>query len=144
MKKIILLVFVLCAIVLVYKDVFMQRDSREVVIANESFELLVSDTDVLRHQGLSGVASLESHEGMLFIFDTPRPYGFWMKEMKIAIDIIWLDEEGVVVDYRDRVEPDTYPEVFRPQTNALYVIELVAGTRERVGLLVGDQINLAG
>ena len=42
--------------------------------------------------------SLQQDAGMLFVFDTPGSYGFWMKNTLIPLDIVWMDENLVVVD----------------------------------------------
>ena len=92
----------------------------------------VSDTDILREQGLSGRTSLPDGTGMWFEFDTDGSYGFWMKDMDFSIDIVWVNASYTVVTVAANVSPDTYfkqspPEVFYPTTPARYVLELPAG-----------------
>jgi len=41
---------------------------------------------------------LAQNAGMLFVFDTPGSYGFWMKNTLIPLDIVRLDENLLVVD----------------------------------------------
>ena len=57
----------------------------------------IADTGKKREQGLSGKNNIGGDYGMLFIFEKPGFYAFWMKDMNFAIDIIWLDENYTVV-----------------------------------------------
>ena len=68
---------------------------------------------------------------MLFIFDSPAQYGFWMKDMDFAIDIVWIDEKFHVVDVDKEVLPETFPQVFYPDQAVVYVLELPAGTVDK-------------
>ena len=45
-------------------------------------------------KGLSGRDNLADDEGMFFVFEKSDIYPFWMKDMKFAIDIIWIMEDG--------------------------------------------------
>jgi uncharacterized membrane protein (UPF0127 family) len=49
------------------------------------------------YRGLGGYESLPDDRGMLFVFQQPGEYGFWMKDMVMAIDIIWISVENQVV-----------------------------------------------
>ncbi len=64
-----------------------------VTIAGKTFDALVSDTDALREQGLSGRSELKAGQAMIFIFDKPDNLGFWMKDMRFSIDMLWLDSQ---------------------------------------------------
>ncbi len=86
----------------------------------------LADSAGARARGLSGRQSLPPESGMLFIFDEPDRYGFWMKDMHFPIDIIWIDEAGRVVDITERLQPSTYPNSFSPSSPARYVLEVNA------------------
>src|SRR5438094_9545272 len=51
----------------------------------------VARTDAEREKGLGGHAPLGQYDGMLFIFDQPAPYAFWMKGMTFPLDMLWID-----------------------------------------------------
>ena len=87
----------------------------------------VSDTEESRELGLSSRKNLSENTGMLFVFDTPAQYGFWMKEMLFPIDIVGLDEEKNVVWLEKNMEPGSYPQTFAPKTPVKYVLELPSG-----------------
>ncbi len=100
-----------------------------------------ADTDEKRILGLSGRTSLAPDTGLLFIFDRSNYWGFWMKDMKFPIDILWLDKDFKVVTRMDRVAPETYPEVFLPRAAALYVLEINAGASQEYNIHEGDIIK---
>lgn len=97
---------------------------------------------------------------MLFIFPRAERYGFWMKDMAFPLDIIWLNDgepqtdadltqtygEGrkrlVVVDIREDVAPETFPEVFYPREKARYVLEARSGFAKIRGGEIGDVITV--
>ncbi len=119
-----------------------QADTAKIRIKNQEFLVEIADTDEERIKGLSGRESLPEGRGMLFVFDQPGMYGFWMKDMLFSIDIIWLSEEGRVVHIVKNASPESFPEVFYPAAEAKYVLELPAGTAERLGLQIGDEVFL--
>lgn len=114
------------------------RERETVVLNGEAFDVEVVRTDADRRAGLSGHAPLEAHEGMLFVFDKADLYGFWMKDMTFPIDILWLDENKQVVHIVSNAAPDSYPAVFTPKRPSRYVLEVSAGTVERLGVNIGD------
>lgn len=87
----------------------------------------VADTVESRKRGLGGRTSLPRGTGMLFLFDTSDTYGMWMKDMHFPIDIIWLDASLRVVDLHEQADPASYPTVFKPMTDARYVLEVPSG-----------------
>jgi len=105
-----------------------------------SFEIV--STPEARERGLSGRASIPSNYGMLFVFDAPGRYGFWMHEMLVPIDIIWLDERGSVVGIESNLSPDTYPQTFAPPVPVRYALETRAGESALLGLEIGEIIPL--
>ena len=78
---------------------------------------------------------------MLFVFDKPGQYPFWMKDMNFAIDIIWIGEDLRVVYIKKDARPELYPETYTPTENAKYVLEVPAGFSEKNNLKVGDSAS---
>jgi len=109
-------------------------DKTEIKIGDVIVNAEIARSRDQRMQGLSGRTSLEENTGMLFIFEEDAMHGIWMKQMFIPIDIIWIDKDLLVVHTEENVSPDTYPEVFRPEIEARYVLEVPAGFVERVGV----------
>lgn len=95
-------------------------------------------------QGLSGRETLPPNEGMLFDFQSEDEYCMWMKDMNFSLDMIWLDQNGRVVDIKTSIHPNTYPDqVFcNEAAPARYVIEVSAGTVDLANITRGQQIQL--
>ncbi|MFZ2303900.1 MAG: DUF192 domain-containing protein [Minisyncoccia bacterium] len=113
----------------------------EVVIAGERLNVVVADTPALQEKGLSGRTSLKPNDGMLFIFPEPGFYGFWMKGMKIPIDIIWLNSERRIVDVWENATPDSYPRAYVSRAEAKYVLEVPSGFSSKYSLKEGDVLE---
>lgn len=116
--------------------------SKEITIGGEIIKVAIANTPILRSRGLSGVPSLGKYEGMLFVFDHPDIYGFWMKDMKFSLDIIWLDETGRIIYVAESATPASYPDVFTPREKALYVLEVNSGFSKENNLKAGDMASI--
>jgi uncharacterized protein len=101
----------------------------------------VADSNQEREQGLSGKGCMPAGKAMRFDFDTPGEYGIWMKNMKFAIDIVWLAEDKTVVHVENNVGPETYPKIFTPLSPAKYVLETKSGQADKLGLKLGDKLS---
>ena len=107
-----------------------------------SFDFEVVASPEAREQGLSGRADVPHGYGMLFVFDQPGNYGFWMKDMLVPIDIIWLNGDGTIVGIEDSVSPSTYPAPFFPPSPVKLVLETRAGEAKAQGWSVGTKLRL--
>lgn len=99
-----------------------------------------------RKKGLSKRESLPLDEGLLFVFENKGLYGIWMKDMKFAIDVIWIGEDKKIVDIASNAPPepgkkDGELKIYRPRSEAKYVLEINAGLAILHGLQIGDQAN---
>lgn len=103
--------------------------------------LELAQTNAAQEVGLGGRASIPDNYGMLFIFPTAGDYGFWMKGMKVPIDIFWLNDKGQVVTLKESVAPNTYPTVFYPTTDASYVLEAQAGFAHAHGITASSTLE---
>lgn len=104
---------------------------------------VVSSTAALS-QGLSGRDGLADDRGMLFLFPEPGYYGFWMRDMRFPIDILWL-QGGTVVELWANApapNPGQAPARRDPSQLADAVLEVPAGSAARWGLGVGSQVRL--
>lgn len=111
-------------------------------IATVPIRVEVADTAAERERGLSGRDWLESTDGMLFIFDETDYHTIWMKDMRFAIDVIWINADLVVVDITRDLRPDTYPRLFEPRVPAQFSIEVNANHAEAFGIRVGDEVTV--
>lgn len=109
-------------------------------IGDETFTLEVADTEPARQYGLMHRDSMPSDHGMLFVFEEERPLGFWMKNTRIPLDIIFLDAGGKVVSIHQMKPHDLRST--RSDGPAKYAIELNKGRAEEVGLKRGDQLQI--
>ena len=96
-------------------------------------------TEAEKQRGLANRRSLPNNEGYLFVFNSDDKHGIWMKDMRMNIDIVWIDAHKRVVSVRRDVSPSTYPEVFTPTKPARYVLELAAGGAQN--LLPGQRLE---
>ena len=111
-------------------------------IGDQSVQASIAATAEERRQGLSNTPVLPNDVEKLFVFSTAGQWGFWMKDMNYAIDILWVNEAGRVVHIAPDVAPETYPESFTPPEPARYVIETVAGFTTRHDITVGTSVVL--
>jgi uncharacterized membrane protein (UPF0127 family) len=88
---------------------------------------LLADLSITYEQillGLSNKSSIKENEGMLFVLNPFSRRGFWMKDMKFPIDIIWLNENKEIVHIRKSLEPcETNCPVYNPDRESKYVLE---------------------
>jgi len=134
----------------IYSHIFGQdTQSRVVTITSttgQRFTLntAVASTEAQREQGLMNVTTLPQGQGMLFIFQgTPQAQTFWMKNTKIPLDMIFLNENKTVVHIAQDALPCTtdpctlYSSVLPTQ----YVIETNANWTTNNGITPGAVAN---
>lgn len=111
-------------------------------VGGTEVEADVADTLARRTQGLSGRGALPEGTGMLFVFDESDKHGIWMRDMRFAIDIFWLDDTMHIVAVKENADPSSYPETFYPESPARYVLEVPAGFALAHGIATGDKVWL--
>ncbi len=100
----------------------------------------VADTPALREKGLSKREILRDDEGMLFVFPTVDRHKIWMKDMYFPLDIIWIDENFVIVDIHKSVSVSSFPNTFQPKTGAGFALEVNAGYTNRNAVEIGQSV----
>lgn len=117
------------------------RPTTEVRIGSGVYSLWVVDSKPMLEKGLGGTESLTPGGGLLMKFDTDYQHGIWMKDMKIPIDIIWINKEKSIVHIVKNASPElSTEEIFTPKAPARYVIELPAGSVKTAGIKVGQEV----
>lgn len=119
-----------------------------VMLGGEEFIVRLADTEAKRVKGLGGTAPVGRSEGMLFVFQRSAPHQFWMKGLTYPLDIVWISD-GVIVDIAPRVPPapqntpDEKLPHYGPRLPADRVLEVAAGTVERLGVKIGDRVEFS-
>jgi uncharacterized membrane protein (UPF0127 family) len=94
-------------------------------------------------QGLMFRPTLPESRGMLFLFGEERVPAFWMKDTLVPLDIIFLDDEGRVVDIAADARPcpaEPCPN-FVPDEPCTAVLELLSGTASAHGVVIGSTLR---
>ena len=124
----------------------MTKTTTAYVIFADGFrvEAVVARTDAARARGLMFRDHLDEREGMLFVFDVPRRHPFWMKNVRIELDILWLDARGRIVWMVQNAPPctsDPCP-MYVPGADASYVVEVVGGFVTKHDVAVGNTVAI--
>lgn len=104
-------------------------------IGSKEYRVREAKTDQEKIKGLQGVEKLPKDEGMLFYFDPNEEVSMWMKDTKIPLDIIFINEEQEVTKvHQGKPEDETL--ITSPET--AYVLEVNQGS----GIKVGDELDI--
>ena len=123
------------------KKIFDIKNTNYVKIGGEIIKVDLALTPTEQENGLSLRDSLKNDEGMLFIFDNLGKYPFWMKDMNFPIDIIWIGDDFHIVYIKKNALPESYPEIFYPQKDSKYVLEVNYQFSEKKNLKEGDKVE---
>lgn len=106
----------------------------QVELGNKKYSLREAKTEEEKRTGLQNIEKLSDNEGMVFYFDSPQTVSFWMKDTKIPLDIIFIDDDQEVINViQGQPEDDT----LLKEDNVKYVIELNANS----GVEIGDELE---
>ena len=105
----------------------------------------LADTAKRRAEGLMFREHLDKNRGMLFTFGEAQPWTFWMKNTKIPLDIIWMNEKKQIIHIESNVpictRTDDGCRQYQPNDPALYVLELGGGMAEQFKLQKGSTLR---
>ena len=103
------------------------------------FHVELAETALQRMRGLQGRRMLDAEAGMLFVFDTQSVATMWMKDTYIPLDMLFLDGGGGIVGITRDTRPMSLDRLQSPGP-VKAVLELNAGTVERLGIEVGNRV----
>jgi hypothetical protein len=111
-----------------------------VKVGQQTYLLEVANDDGERQTGLMHRDAMPPDRGMLFVFPDDQVRGFWMKNTRIPLDILFLDAGGTIVSIR-QLKPFDESSV-SSWFPARFAIELNEGAAEQAGAKVGHVVNL--
>lgn len=119
-------------------------DHKKVCLRDICVDSEIADTDEERTRGLMYRDGLKEGKAMLFVFDRPSVYSFWMKNMRFSLDIIWIGADLKIVDIKANVLPcvGDVCENLVPARSAGFVLEVPAGFTGKYGIKVGDPVTI--
>lgn len=88
--------------------------------------VLIADSPNEHEQGVMFMSEGEIGDGMLFVFEPPRPMNFWMKNTLVSLDVYFFDENGLLLDAFKKRKPLSL-DMFGSHGNVKYVIETITG-----------------
>ena len=104
-------------------------------IGNKTYKCQVAKNEEDRRKGLQGIEHLPIDEGMLFVWEDEATREMWMKDTKIPLDQIAInDDDEVVLVYTAQPEDETLV----PFMNAKYILEVNAES----GIVEGDEFEI--
>ncbi len=111
----------------------------DVRLGSTVYTARLADDSEERQQGLSGVTNLGRNDALLMEFEIEDRWGIWMKDMKIPLDIVWLDKDKKVIYIVQNARPElSTSQTFQPDDPARYVLEIPAGSVEADAIKLGD------
>jgi len=116
-----------------------------VKIASKTVNAEVADTIPKQIKGLMGVKYLPEDQGMLFVFDHPAVYRFWMLNTSIPLDMIWIDSNKTIVYIQQNAQPCFVLNCvsYNPDALAQYVLEVNGNYTAKNNISVGDKVEFS-
>ncbi|MEL6229433.1 MAG: DUF192 domain-containing protein [Cyanobacteria bacterium J06636_28] len=115
----------------------------QAIIAGETVELEVAQTARQQQLGLMHRKALPDNRGMLFPFSPARPVGFWMKNVPVGLDMVFLYQGQVQgIAEAPPCEADPCPTYSPGRLLVDNVIELRIGRAAELGLEAGDRVEI--
>lgn len=110
-------------------------DRKIIKIGNKTYNCQIAKTEEEKKKGLMGVENLPVDQGMLFMWNNEGTREMWMKNTKISLDQIAIDDnDEVVMVYTAQPEDETLV----PFLNAKYILEVNANS----GIVEGDDFEI--
>jgi uncharacterized protein len=120
------------------------KTNGKVTIGSHAFDVEIVRDEKAQQIGLTKYTSIKETQGMLFIFEQPGNYSFWMKNMKFSIDIIFIHDDTIV-----SIAPDAQPlkndaqspQIYKPGEPTDKVLEIQSGLSKKSNIKVGDKVK---
>ena len=104
------------------------------------FNVEIADDDQERGRGLMFRETLGRYSGMLFVYGATATVSFWMKNTLIPLDMVFLDQHGVVQHIHENAVPGSLENI-PGGDGILAVLEVNGGLSAKLGLVVGAELR---
>lgn len=104
------------------------------------FSVEVADTPRERSLGLMHRETMPRSAGMLFVYEKPQPVSFWMRNTLIPLDMIFMDEKGVVQRVHENALPLDETGIDGGD-DIQFVLEINGGLAGRLGIVDGAELR---
>lgn len=100
--------------------------AQRLAIGEKEIVVALADSSAERMLGLSGCPEIPAESGMYFVINPVQPTAFWMKDMLVPLDIIWI-KDNKVIGLAAPVPPPLagQPETLLPQYKSPDVVDAV-------------------
>ena len=105
-----------------------------------SIAIEIAETREARTKGLMGREEMDDHAGMLFVYQRAGDKVFWMRNTPLSLDIIFVSEDGAVLNIARRTQPLS-DNKYHSKGPAKYVVEVLSGFCDRYGIREGTRIR---
>ena len=109
-------------------------------LGDQALAARVAADDPSRERGLMSRTNLAENEAMLFVFPSPRPVSFWMKDTPVPLSIAYIGPSGRIFEIHDLKPLDETP-VPSASSAIVYAIEAPQGWFSRHGVLAGSVVG---
>lgn len=128
----------------------LSQNLKSIKVGSTQIKVAVAKTEDEKRKGLSGVSNMPSDEGMIFDYNNQnfRP-AFWMKDMLIPLDFIWIKEGKVVqvdmaVAFPAPGTKDSDLLLYLPKETVDYILEVNSGFAAKNNITIGTNVDLSG
>lgn len=84
---------------------------------------------------------LPEKSAMLFVFSYPQKVSMWMKNTKIPLDMLFMDETGKIIHIARDAKPESLEHISAGDALVSYVLEINAGTAKKYAINIGDKLS---
>ncbi len=115
-----------------------------VEVGGARYQVELATNDEARARGLMFRDQMAEDHGMLFIHDREELQAYWMKNTRLALDILYFDDQRRLVSQQRDVPPCSAGDRCPPYPSsgpARYVLELNAGQAQKLGLQDGAEMT---
>lgn len=105
------------------------------------FNVAIANNEEKKSYGLMNLDSLPKKNGMIFIFENQQIIKMWMKNTRISLDMIFIDQDNQIVKIVENTIPYS-TEIISSQNKVSKVLEINAGLVKELKIKIGQKIKL--